>query len=570
MRNLSYKLWRDVENERRHRIISLRKENPGLSEDKLKLIVKKEIKLPSLCSCGKFAGYSKEKDENGKQKRRSSIDIYLHLDKDAFLLEKTDKNWKHFSSAAHFSYEGVQHCGGSMICPVCGGIIAHKRQEEIIACSTKLLGEGYKYLFLTLTASHSKDMPLRYLVKKFREADTEFREHTSKYKNIIKKLGIDYYITASECTLCDPLYDGGINNGWHFHRHRVMFYKNELSFEEISSLCDRLSSFWVECLEKVGLSGKKEIAARFDFFEDAQDKAVKIIEENKITNYDKQIDIIIKYITKAMSFEMASKYTKKPGRQDRLDISALQILAAFDKRDIYFTLYKEYMKGIKGENFIRFSPGLKAYCGIEDKTDGELVEGKRGNILIHSFECDKSGMSDFFYIAKRGEQIHLKQILDIYVQAFDPDHILEHYEYSKVMDKSFFEKYKDVPEEYIKCDFKYQYFAESVTSILEKPISVAVNRALESRHIIDGRLWEKEDLYKFYPAEEKKMKKFYWEAMDRRDWGDREWIESEAWMNTAFESGLKVPVRSRCPVCEGGKVHWPRGQWTDLPFARRC
>ena len=47
--------------------------------------------------------------------------------------------------------------------------------------------------------------------------------------------------------------------------------------------------------------------------------------------------------------------------------------------------YRQYMRAVKGLNWLRWSQGLKAFCGITDITDEELLKGDQGDETIFEF-----------------------------------------------------------------------------------------------------------------------------------------------------------------------------------------
>lgn len=491
LKQLSSKLYRDNENIKKRLIKLANTYNKNNLSEELSRI-NKENKPHSLCSCSKFIGYGKG------NKRRDSIDVYYHAG------ENGEKG--------HFSYSGVQHCGGSLTCPVCGSIIAHKRQDEIKKCSEYLLNDGYNYLFWTLTARHDRSMSLGDFVKKFSQAINLLHAHRT-YKEIRKRIGWEYHITASETKITDPLAIGVLDNGWHFHKHRIVFYKNNISKDDLLSMTDVISDLWCKCLERVGLSGIKGIASRFDVFEDANKVANEFIDKNSIEDNEERLKIIVNYISKAVSFEMASHSTKKDVENGKLGISDLMIYAAFYKNKVYFELYKEYLKGIKGVNFIRFSKGLKEKCGIEDKTDQDLLCGEKGDVKIYSFNAhkEKSGMSDFFYVAKQAAQNNLKQIMEKSLLNACLNGELESSQDER-------KRIKDGCKNMLEYEEKIkELWEDKVGRVASASVSVAVERAVNGLFIENGLLYDDESEQKFFPA-----------------------------------------LASGCPACENGSVIWDR------------
>ena len=65
----------------------------------------------------------------------------------------------------------------------------------------------------------------------------------------------------------------------------------------------------------------------------------------------------------------------KKGREQgrRISVWELQAAALTDRPDL-LPRYAEYMRAIKGVNWLRWSQGLRQFCGIVEESDKEILE----------------------------------------------------------------------------------------------------------------------------------------------------------------------------------------------------
>ena len=96
-------------------------------------------------------------------------------------------------------WSNVQRCASLWVCPVCAKQITEGRRSELSAALErwkKILGGC---LLLTLTFSHSLDMPLAVTQLGLRKAYQYFVEHR-QVKNIFEFLGVQHKIKGQEIT----------------------------------------------------------------------------------------------------------------------------------------------------------------------------------------------------------------------------------------------------------------------------------------------------------------------------------------------------------------------------------
>ncbi len=119
------------------------------------------------------------------------------------------------------------------------------------------------------------------------------------------------------------------------------------------------------------------------------------------------------YITKSFGFELSAFETKEGKKKSRL--SLYQYLLKLSKMPEDAGLEKEYhrvkelFRALKGLNKVVFSQGLRAFCGLQEVSDDEILEGKKGT-KVFSFDTDKD--VNWESIAKSGRKGHVLQAFD--------------------------------------------------------------------------------------------------------------------------------------------------------------
>ena len=142
---------------------------------------------------------------------------------------------------AHWS--NVQRCGCLWIDPVCAKQITEGRRSELSAALERWKKEFLGgCLLLTLTFSHSLDMPLSASLLGLRDAYARFVGHR-RVKEIFKTIGVENKIKGLEILWGQ--------NGWHPHNHILLLTKyTVLGFETYS---DELARLWINSCLKAGL-----------------------------------------------------------------------------------------------------------------------------------------------------------------------------------------------------------------------------------------------------------------------------------------------------------------------------
>ena len=278
------------------------------------------------------------------------------------------------------NYHGLSRCASALVCPVCSAIIQSRRAAEVIQAGQYLLSHGFQVAMITQTASHNKKTSLYDFIQRFQAAQRDMKEHKA-YKTWKRKTGARFTIRAVETTDDNPDYEGQ-RSGWHFHSHTLVFFERDKAFteKEVQHFTELFQRMWVKALNGVGLSGSLERAADVSL-----PRANDLLDEARATEDDENLKNLCAYISKAFGWEVAGGRSKKGKDEDRrISVWQLQEAALTDRPDLLWR-YAEYMRAVKGLNWLRWSQGLKDFCGIKEVSDAKLMEGEEGDQVVWEF-----------------------------------------------------------------------------------------------------------------------------------------------------------------------------------------
>lgn len=249
------------------------------------------------------------------------------------------------------SLAGVQTCGSIWSCPVCAKRIATQRGKEISQAIDFMTDLGEIAIMVTNTAQHNANMALMPFKTKFKAAHRRFVQ-SRRWRTLKAEFGIEHSIKAVEGTW-------GIENGWHYHQHAILFLKADLLLEAgedaFQTWVAEARSLWLKCLAAEGLDGIGEIA-----FDVQADHDVK-------KNYLAKLGLEDE--TSKLDYELSAGHNKTSG-----GAKIWQILEKSWKGDVqYSKLYIEWVQAMSGDNWITFSHGLKDLCGINDISDEDAA-----------------------------------------------------------------------------------------------------------------------------------------------------------------------------------------------------
>ena len=155
-------------------------------------------------------------------------------------------------------WSNVQRCASLWVCPVCAKPITEGRRTELSVGLDRWKKEFLGgCLLLTLTFSHSIDMPLSATQLGLRKAYQYFVEHR-QVKKIFELLGVQHKIKGQEITWGE--------NGWHPHMHLIVITEKKYLEQEIKGTLgsmlkgvgvlgyeQRIGMQWQKYCKRVGL-----------------------------------------------------------------------------------------------------------------------------------------------------------------------------------------------------------------------------------------------------------------------------------------------------------------------------
>lgn len=320
-------------------------------------------------------------------------------------------------------YHGLGRCASALVCPVCSAIIQRKRAEEVVMAGRYLLSHGFQIAMITQTASHNSKTSLVDFIARFQAAQHDLKK-MRQYKKWMVETGGRFTIRSIEVTDDKPDY-AGRKTGWHYHTHSLFFFEREKAFteDEARKYSKFFQQLWIKALNGVGLSGCIERAAVVSL-----PKANDLLDDVRESGNSASLDALCLYISKAFSWEVSGSRNKEGKDEDRrVSIWEIQKAALTDKPELLYR-YAEYMRAVKGINWLRWSPGLKSFCGIDEKTDEEIMRGEEGDEIIYEFTnksfkivWQQAAQSKILDIADKGGQEALKQAVRALVSGCDPD-----------------------------------------------------------------------------------------------------------------------------------------------------
>ena len=278
------------------------------------------------------------------------------------------------------NYHGLSRCASALVCPVCSAVIQSRRAAEVIQAGQYLLSHGFQVAMITQTASHNKKTSLYDFIQRFQAAQRDMKEHKA-YKTWKRKTGARFTIRAVETTDDNPDYEGQ-RSGWHFHSHTLVFFERDKAFteKEVQHFTELFQRMWVKALNGVGLSGSLERAADVSL-----PRANDLLDEARAKEDDENLKNLCAYISKAFGWEVSGGRSKKGKDEDRrVSVWQLQEAALTNRPDLLWR-YAEYMRAVRGLNWLRWSPGLKDFCGIKEVSDAKLMEGEEGDQVVWEF-----------------------------------------------------------------------------------------------------------------------------------------------------------------------------------------
>ncbi len=276
---------------------------------------------------------------------------------------------------AHFG--GLQTCGSVWDCSVCAPKISERRRvDEVVPAMQAWESQGGQVLLLTLTHPHQKIDVLADLLQCEQQAMRRFTGSRAISK-LNKSIGFKGSIRAWEVTFGE--------NGFHPHFHLLLFVDAGLDLDVIEYQFYKL---WVNAcrLAKLPIPGINH--------------GVKLHDGSQAQNY----------VSKGcwgLDREITKGHLKK-SKNGRSPVDLLRSYC-FDDDKQAGALFVEYSKAFHGRRQLQWSPGLKAYFGIGEKSD-DLIAAEQDDKASVLGEIDWPTWQLVLKSELRGEILELARL----------------------------------------------------------------------------------------------------------------------------------------------------------------
>lgn len=253
------------------------------------------------------------------------------------------------SASGHASYQGILHCGNVWACPVCAARIQAARGAELATLIDWAYKQGYKVMMFTLTQPHNREQSLRELMRGHKAAKRKFKSGRA-WQSIKADLGIIGTVTADEVTYSTV-------SGWHWHSHEIVVYANDV---DIADYVWALKGRWVNSCKQAGLP---------------------IPDASAMMSYG--LDIMLNchatdYLAKMGRNWGVDKEVSHASAKSGAGLTPFELLTLPNGKQ----LFKEYLLATKGRAQLFWSRGLKALCGVADKSDAELADKAEDDVEL--------------------------------------------------------------------------------------------------------------------------------------------------------------------------------------------
>lgn len=258
------------------------------------------------------------------------------------------------ASSGKAFYKGLFVCGSLWTCPVCAAKISERRRLELSEALKNAKEQGLSVYLLTQTIRHGTGDSLSGGLAGI--ASAEKRLWTTRSGMAAKaRLGVVGTIKTTEVTW-------GAANGWHPHKHTLLFLKAPISPAVIHA---ELAPLWIDACVKSGLPSP------------SLDRGFTV-QDGSFAD---------KYVSKwGLESEMTKGHSKIAKNGGLTPFALLEdVLETGDDRPYW--LFKEYAFAFKGKRQLVWSRGLRALLlpEIEEATDAELAESEDLDVVALFF-----------------------------------------------------------------------------------------------------------------------------------------------------------------------------------------
>jgi hypothetical protein len=299
-------------------------------------------------------------------------------------------------SGEHAHYSNLQVCGSVWVCPVCGAKVTEKRRAELTTAIVN--NPELTPILITLTFQHKRETPLVQSLQVLTDAFRKLRSG-SPWERLTKRYGLVASVTSLETTW-------GNENGFHPHKHLLLFSTLERKRINTEELKVVVSSRWVNILERMGY-----------YASDLYGVSVEVGNE-KVGNY------VSKW---GVEHEMT-----KGGQKTGIDghYTPFQLLELYQttsdegRRKLYGGLFKEYARAFFGKRQLVWGRGSRELLGLlePEKTDEEIaVETEEPSVMMARFTPETwkqvvqfNLRAEVLRVADRGNPSEIWELLETY------------------------------------------------------------------------------------------------------------------------------------------------------------
>ncbi len=250
-------------------------------------------------------------------------------------------------------YGNLMVCGSIWLCAVCASKISERRKKELIQAVNNHTGG---LAMVSFTMRHSSGDSLKDNLEIINGA---YRSVTSGrwYQNLKTRFKIIGSVSNLEITYGQ--------NGWHPHKHILLFFKYDITPETIEELRQQLTKVYLQSLWKLGGSGLDRVAV------DVQEAKS---EKQKYAEYMAKFDKNPSDRVWGVEAEMTKSHVKTVAQGGKSYWELLKDLSLTGEYK-YLLLVREYAKFTKGKQSLVYSKGLRKKLGLlQEISDIELAK----------------------------------------------------------------------------------------------------------------------------------------------------------------------------------------------------
>lgn len=250
-------------------------------------------------------------------------------------------------------YGNLMVCGSIWLCAVCASKISERRKKELVQAVENHQG-GLAMVSFTMRHSVGDSLKdnLDILTKSYRSVTSG-----RWYQNLKTRFKIIGSVSNLEITYGD--------NGWHPHKHVLLFFKYDVTEKTIEELRKQLTEVYLKSLWKNGGFGLDRVAV------DVQEAKT---EKQKYAEYMAKFDKNPSKNVWGVEAEMTKSHVKAVAQGGK---SYWELLKEFSLTGEYkyLLLIREYAKVIKGKQSLVYSKGLRKLLNLgQQQTDLEIAE----------------------------------------------------------------------------------------------------------------------------------------------------------------------------------------------------